>query len=223
MQMQRIVFVIVRLGGGFEGLLEVVRALGRMGVKILSCFTQVSGEELDTMLVAESGGGVPEVEVGLRVLPAVKSVRIVDSGLDSNEARLIGFTLGDVRQLLGIFRDLGSGGLALMYHIGHRVGKLMAERSRGRDGLDALKGLLARYEALGHGRFEVVDYVEGVACRVVARGLFECVGGRSAVPRSHFFRGLLAGFISGLWARNVRVSEIRCAAMGDEWCEFEVR
>ena len=40
------------------------------------------------------------------------------------------------------------------------------------------------------------------------------------LPLSHFVRGHLSGFLSGLLNAKVRAVERRCIAAGDPYCEF---
>lgn len=109
-----------------------------------------------------------------------------------------------------------------MYHMGFRAGATLAEKlaSCYETGRQALEYLLLYYESLGHGRFKVIEYEERAKCRVEARELVECIGVVSDKPTSHMFRGLLAGFLSKLRGRDVKVVETTCIAMGDPCCEF---
>ena len=54
--------------------------------------------------------------------------------------------------------------------------------------------------------------------------LFECLPfkGKLMVPRSHFFRGYLAGVFKNLFEANYTVKEIACIAKGDPYCRFIV-
>jgi len=151
--------------------------------------------------------------------PRVGRVRVMKLPLLPEEARLVALTLRDLRSSLSGFRELGSGGLAIMYYMGYKLGEELADRIRG-EGRRALEHLLAYCEGLGYGEFELVDYEDRSYCRIRARGLFECVrGGRG----SQIFRGMLSGFLARLWKREVRAVEVACAARLDPYCEFEAR
>lgn len=51
-----------------------------------------------------------------------------------------------------------------------------------------------------------------------------CHGGvRAPKPACHFERGFLEGSFGRMVEHDARVHETRCRAVGDPWCEFEVR
>ena len=150
---------------------------------------------------------------------------MIDLPWTHGEARLVSFTLAEMHHLLGMLRELGTGGEAIMYHMGYRAGAALAEKLTGyyETGRQALECLLLFHESLGRGRFRIREYREGEVCIVEARELVECIGVVSDRPTSHMFRGLLAGFLSKLWGVDVKVVETTCIATGDPYCEFLAR
>ena len=54
-------------------------------------------------------------------------------------------------------------------------------------------------------------------------GSFEAEGRRKGRPICHVTRGILTGFFEEALGRKVKASELKCAAMGNEFCEFEIR
>ena len=40
---------------------------------------------------------------------------------------------------------------------------------------------------------------------------------------SHLIRGMLAGWFSQLFRKEVKVREVKCIAKGDSYCQFEVK
>ncbi len=224
---RHIVLVSVELEGRADYALEPLKLLAERGVRMLSCTTQAHPDRhlvhatifLD---LTESTASPSELTRELSRIPHVKRIELIDIPLTQGEARLVSFTLAEMHHLLGMLRELGTGGEAIMYHMGFRAGAALADKlvSCYETGRQALEYLLLYYESLGRGRFKIREYEEGVKCRVEARELIECVGVVSDKPTSHMFRGLLAGFLSKLWGRDVKVVETTCIAMGDPYCEF---
>jgi len=86
---------------------------------------------------------------------------------------------------------------------------------------EAMKALSRRKreENWGEISFQDVNFSDGEG-RVVVLNSFEAVARRSDEACCHFLRGFLAGFLSELLSKNVVVVERKCAAKGDEYCEF---
>jgi len=59
--------------------------------------------------------------------------------------------------------------------------------------------------------------------RIVVRDSFEAKGyGRSDRPVCHFLRGFLSGVVSYVTGVKVVLTEAKCLALGEEYCEFRV-
>lgn len=67
--------------------------------------------------------------------------------------------------------------------------------------------------------FHDVDPEKGSG-RVLITDSFETVARKRDQPSCHFFKGFLAGFLSKLFGKPITVVEEKCAAKGDERCEF---
>ncbi len=142
----------------------------------------------------------------------------------------------DDGMLQGIFisfrEHLGSGGEAMLYHLG-----LEAGRSRGRHaamlaqrvGIKSLdKGLetvAKALKALGYGIIEFIELQENPPrARVRIYNSIECELGRGAGhPFSQYIRGLINGIMSEFFKREMTAREVKCIAMGDPYCEFELK
>lgn len=135
------------------------------------------------------------------------------------------FTLEEIQNLFDMLRELGSGGKAILFNMGYKAGYDLANRivkffeSSGR----ALEYTLLYHESLGHGRFEILRYIDKVECWIRADELSECIGVKAEEPNSHLFRGILSGILSRLWNSKVSVEEVKCVAKGDDYCEFRVK
>ncbi len=131
------------------------------------------------------------------------------------------------------FREhLGSGGEAMLYHIGRAVG---AERARyvndlaERIGVRRLEDRITigalLFKSLGYGIPEILELREDLPyLRVRVYHCIECeLGEKADHPFSHYVRGILAGYASEILKRDLFAVETRCLAMGDPYCEFEVK
>jgi len=140
---------------------------------------------------------------------------------------------GMLRGIFISFRErLGSGGEAMLYHLG-----LEAGRSRGRHaamlaqrvGIKSLdKGLetvAKALKALGYGIIEFIELQENPPrARVRIYNSIECELGRGAGhPFSQYIRGLITGIASEFFKREMTAREVKCIAMGDPYCEFELK
>ena len=170
-----------------------------------------------------------DVMEALRRVEGVVRVEGMELPFTHGEAKLITFPLQDVHNLFtNIKLGWGSGGMALLYHIGMAMGSSLMDRLKDlyESNEDALRHALLYVEALGHGLFELSEYRDGSKCVVAAEELFECISPERGAEGSHFFRGMLAGFLSRLWgvdAARIEVEEVRCMGRGDDKCVFEAK
>jgi len=136
----------------------------------------------------------------------------------------------------GIFvsfrRHLGSGGAAMLYHLG-----LEAGRSRGRHAMEmarrvgirsldrALELVAKALKALGYGIIEILEFQEEPPIiRMRIYQSIECELGRGVgQPFSQYVRGIIAGMISEILQREMTAKEVKCIAKGDSYCEFELK
>ncbi|MCD6479512.1 ACT domain-containing protein [Candidatus Bathyarchaeota archaeon] len=140
---------------------------------------------------------------------------------------------GMLRGIFISFRErLGSGGEAMLYHLG-----LEAGRSRGRHAamlaqkvgiksLDrGLETVAKALKALGYGIIEFIELQENPPrARVRIYNSIECELGRGAGhPFSQYIRGLITGIASEFFRREMTAREVKCIAMGDPYCEFELK
>lgn len=86
---------------------------------------------------------------------------------------------------------------------------------------EALKDLfkLKNEERWGKISFKNVNF-ENASGKIIIVKSFETIARKTKQPSCHFFRGLLAGFLSELFKKTIIVTEERCAAKGDKHCEF---
>ncbi len=73
----------------------------------------------------------------------------------------------------------------------------------------------------GEFSFSEVDFKNG-AGRIAVKNCFESrKRGGADKPCCHFLTNFVAGFLSELFAKNIRVIERKCVAKGDDLCEFK--
>lgn len=138
-----------------------------------------------------------------------------------------------LRGFLIDFREhLGSGGEAMLYHIGRAVG---AERARHvnelaeRIGVSKLEDKITIgaliFKSLGYGIPEILEFSEHPPyLRVRVYHCIECeLGGEAAHPFSHYVRGIISGYTSELFKQDLLAMETKCLALGDPYCEFELK
>ena len=179
----------------------------------------------------------------LRSLPSVRDVRfqlgndglIVDSFhfppmYGSEPAILImreTFTslLGRVRTILGTGPVAG----VLLHEMGLSSGKAAYQTLKTRMGEKGLKEqvkqLFGLYGAAGWGVATISDLdFEAKHAVIKIDENFECLPhkGRESEAYSHFLRGDISGFISGVFGTRVRCVETLCIAKGDKSCEFSI-
>ncbi|MCD6409309.1 MAG: hypothetical protein J7L98_03060 [Candidatus Verstraetearchaeota archaeon] len=132
--------------------------------------------------------------------------------------------------LLGMLRTVretfGTGGDVIVYKQAFegaaRIARYFRERLAGLSSKDLFRWHLNVLFSVGWGIFEVEE-ADGVLV-IRARDLFE-----SSEPPPYprmgciFTRGYLAGMVSTYFEKQVEVSEVKCRAVGDDYCEFRVK
>ncbi len=127
----------------------------------------------------------------------------------------------DAEKILGI-----DGAAVLFYEAGKNAGERWINRFsrewglRDRQFIEAVSNF---YAELGWGRFSVEEkdkneLIVRIENSFIARGY-----GNSEVAVCHFLRGYNAGLAEVLKGRYVDAEEMKCAAKGDEYCEFVMK
>jgi len=85
------------------------------------------------------------------------------------------------------------------------------------------------YAAVGWGKIttEGIDMETGEGT-IIIKNCFEAdailgMGGEKETPQCHFVTGYLKGLLEGITGGKFRVTEKKCKAAGDEYCEFEIK
>ena len=224
---------------------RIAETLAKHGAKVASLNTSSSGETSYAFFVVEYEGDVKALlreiaeevegfgEVESLIYAEPKSVEeskaykeYFPASTAEERERIVNEELlaEAMRRLYGLF---GSGAAVFFYHLGYTQGYMLGT-SHKREGVKGVteEGVKACVDAIRpfiSCRVIRVEWSPG-ECKgkVVVRGLTECkvYKGKGDEPKSHLFRGFLAGYISALLGREVKVVEVKCVAKGDEACEF---
>ncbi|MEM2929830.1 MAG: V4R domain-containing protein [Thermoproteota archaeon] len=111
----------------------------------------------------------------------------------------------------------------ILWYQGREIGERIMESYRESGlGAHAVEMLKVRALSLGWTRMKILQLDrEGRKAVVRLFDNWECSMFKdSNVPRSHFLRGILAGFFSSLFGVEVEATEVTCTAKGDPYCEF---
>ena len=126
-----------------------------------------------------------------------------------------------------IVEEFGSGAEALMFHIGFQAGCRVADRWREASGLSGKELIVLGFETVRVfnwiSDYKIVKlnlYRPEIVFRVW--DLMDCspFKGQMKEPTSHYFRGIVSGYISRITGKQVVFVETRCIAKGDPYCEF---
>ncbi len=125
----------------------------------------------------------------------------------------------------GLRRELGEAYESILYHIGFELGSEFYKshiKLAGGDKDLVVKIACELFRIAGFGIIEVtkINYDEMYG-ELIVRDNFECKSvGSSSSPSGFFVGGILAGWISEYFGREIRVKEVECIAKGDEYCRY---
>lgn len=175
-----------------------------------------------------------EIEVLEFSKPKIKGVIIDDISfpLMAGRSRIVIFRdLAYSSMMQGIRERFGSGGEALLYHIGFESGKGFGRLHREfaksigiEDPFEIFNKISSSFfQWAGFGIMKVVELKEEGGILVVHDN-FECeiMKNRSKKPYSQFIRGVITGVLNELFNKEVSVVEDTCLAKGDDICRFKV-
>jgi len=122
-----------------------------------------------------------------------------------------------VRRVLEAFNNAAR---VFMFHIGLVVGRTLKEIFPTLPSEEVMERMLLLVRGSGLGEGDLTKYSPPNRCVIEMKDSFECAGLKSKEPASYFFRGVISGLLSQLWRVDVNVSEVKCVALGDKYCEF---
>lgn len=183
---------------------------------------------------------VAQIEKELRNLDMVENVKIVkpeplaydgihfpimhgESLAAVMPVELFGSLFDEIEKIL-----TPSGFAAVFYNAGKKSGAYIAgllAKKYGLKGKSLTLALIQGTKAIGWGQIEDFKISEKeLGGNIKVRMCFEALlRGRRNEKICHWTRGFVAGFLSEIFGKSVEAVELKCVAVGDELCEFEVR
>ena len=157
---------------------------------------------------------IDEFTFPLCTLPGLRSIIILENDF--------------VGMLKGIYERMGDMGRMLFFNIAYFGGASMAEYLLKRfelRGEELVREVLKIYQASGLGKMELVSYdLERPFIVLRLYDSIECKAFKGQrEPASHYVRGHVSGLLSRLLERELLATEVRCIALGDSFCQFNVR
>jgi predicted hydrocarbon binding protein len=226
------IFALLHEMGAEVKHMEMYRSEWSTGRKVLALFLAFPKGSLDVDSLKGSLRGLDVAEELEIVEPRPLPYETVLFPIRNLQSRVLLFTVDRMRTIMDrmerILTPAGAG--VIFFNMGLENGRTLKNflntMMLGRDlnfeeRLWALKHHL-KSAGMGVVEFLNVDFEEGCAS-VRVYGSFEAEGRKKGRPICHITRGILTGFFEEEFGKKVRVSELKCAAMGNEFCEFEVR
>ncbi|MGQ9640588.1 MAG: V4R domain-containing protein [Candidatus Bathycorpusculaceae bacterium] len=131
--------------------------------------------------------------------------------------------------LNGIRKKFGSAGEAMLYYQGFSIGFEIYDEyvkiAKSEEPGDLIEIAKAVNMTLGWGIADKVkvDVKKGAAMLRIYHN-FECeLGKNNGRPYSQFYRGAIAGIFTRFFGKDVKITETKCIAKGDPYCEFIVK
>ena len=232
---------------------DILSIFAERGINILYFSTTVAerGEEGVAICFFDLTGITVPLERlvnEIRGIRGVKMAAIIPPKFEGFIADTISFPLmlGDARAVMidesalrGLLRDvrkrMGSGGEAMLYHFGFETGldwaSYVVREAEGiglTEPLEKLSIAADIFKALGYGVIEEIKAFreEPPYMEVKVSGNIECALGvenGDGETYSHFIRGVLAGFTTRIFDREMYAQETRCIVRGDPHCEFIIK
>ncbi|MEM3578790.1 MAG: V4R domain-containing protein [Candidatus Bathyarchaeia archaeon] len=129
----------------------------------------------------------------------------------------------------GVREKFGTAGEAMLYYQGFSIGTeifdhymKIAKSNMVEDLIEVAKAINL---TLGWGVVDDVSIDQEKGCaKLRIYQSFECeLGKGKGKPQSQFYRGAVAGIFARFFGKDVEVNETKCIAVGDPYCEFEVK
>ncbi|MBO3839394.1 MAG: V4R domain-containing protein [Thermoproteota archaeon] len=205
-------------------------------------------EEMEVSIFLETPVKMDRTELEIIIkketnrMKVVKDVRIFDHFLEGFDADVYHFPLTVEKVRVAIFPLTVLEGFiktvrnafdkpisqTILWYQGREVGRTIFEsyeRVFGLKGARALEFLRVRALLFGWAYMETSKFEElkkTATIRLFDNWECELFKG-SKEPQNHFMRGILVGFLTGLFGVETEAVETKCIAKGDAFCEFVVR
>lgn len=200
----------------------------KIGVFVCS-FTGLNVKPVSILDEIRGVDGVIDVEI----IQPIKKGFIIDDRhfpLFSGGVRAVVFRQFIVEGLLKRLREqYGSAFDIILYHQGFETGRVTYKYFKENYCLDSIEEFIKADTAIAKavGWYELIIEkidLKNREAEVILKDSFECVMFRdSKTPKSSFTRGFLAGLFTEIFGVKAQAYETKCIAMGDLYCEFQVK
>ena len=123
---------------------------------------------------------------------------------------------------------IGEAAELTLYLAGYNMGTKAYKKDEimgGRDAQRLISISKAYFKAKGYGKLQVEKLdLDGKKATLKIYDSFECsLFKDSKKPQSQLIRGMLVGWYTGFFKEEMKVTETRCIAKGDPYCQFEIQ
>ena len=129
-----------------------------------------------------------------------------------------------------IVEELGTGGEALVFHMGFKAGYRIVDywtKTTGLSGetlIPLILEVMKIFNWIGDYKIVKLDVKKNdLVFRVWNLMDCETFEKRMSKPTSHYFRGVISGFMSKIFKKRIIFVETKCVAEGDSYCEFRAK
>lgn len=238
---------------GFGVINQLTAILSSHRVSLRQAFVSSIGKEVgndgDTLILAfldvtDSDVSLDEITSELKSTGFFVSLEVILPKVEGLIADTLSHPLKAGRNRIIILRDLGyrgllteirklfgTGGEALLYHVGFTTGiefgKLHRETAEAvniEDPVEIFKNVsTVMFQWAGFGKMQVNELTQEHG-EIIVHDSFECeLGKQRAITYSQFLRGMIAGILAELFGRGFSVVEEYCIAKGDPVCRFSIK
>ncbi|RLF23024.1 MAG: hypothetical protein DRN15_02855 [Thermoprotei archaeon] len=218
---------------------EFIRGLRRSRVRILSLSVTRRANSMTVMAILDFSESFIRPETLLHGFGSMDGIKRISGGIKRAgelasppfkvEIRALDEKLMFWREewlsevVIEVDRTLGTGGKAILYHLGYSEGRRSLRRilkglvsSSLREILDVALEMLRDLGWLSD--YKILDLNEEKPSATIRLwGLVECCRGSGGAP---FTKGFLSSIIEHTTKAEVSLTEVRCVSRGDPWCEF---
>lgn len=241
---RRLIEFQVEIKNVIGALAKISTTIAKLGINICSGFITAYPEKPNALFsfiadITNVNVTPEQVVEELRKLDAVLKVSFYEpkvKGFMIDNLHFPLLTLGErsltfriesmVRMFERLYEIFGSSASFIIYQMGLSLGGEKVEKMRIKYKMsdeEILSIILNERIAKGWCIPELIDFNK-IESRAIIRvyELFECLPlkGKEKEVKSYFFKGYLEGVLSKIFGKEVKISEEKCIAKGDDYCEF---
>lgn len=197
-----------------KAITEILNIAEKLGLEISSMQFHKYEDIYSLLLTLERDINIVKFVKDAGTVGGVERVKLL-AELPVTQVRPIFTTM--LRRIIEAFNGAA---MVFMYHAGLVVGHLLREIFPKLPNEEVIERALLLMKGSGLGMGSLTRYSSHNRCVIEIRDSFECSNLRSDKPMGYFIKGVITGLLSELWSVKVKVSEVKCVALGDKYCEF---